>query len=50
MALQMNAVYLSYVVHVLGVTGAVLVLIWNISFRGGLAWESTNKNLIFNVS
>ncbi|XP_076920448.1 transmembrane ascorbate ferrireductase 1-like [Bidens hawaiensis] len=50
MGLQFNALHLSYVVHVLGVAGAVMVLVWNISFRGGLAWESsTNKNLIFNV-
>ncbi|KAL1294405.1 hypothetical protein AAHE18_19G139800 [Arachis hypogaea] len=25
-----------------------MVLLWNIHFRGGLAWEATNKNLIFN--
>ncbi|KAL9997624.1 putative ascorbate ferrireductase (transmembrane) [Helianthus debilis subsp. tardiflorus] len=49
MALQMKAVHLSYAVHVLGVAGAVMVLVWNISFRGGLAWSSDNKNLIFNV-
>ncbi|XP_076953059.1 transmembrane ascorbate ferrireductase 1-like [Bidens hawaiensis] len=49
MGLQFNALHLSYVVHVLGVAGAVMVLVWNISFRGGLAWESSNKNLIFNV-
>nr|XP_043631803.1 transmembrane ascorbate ferrireductase 1 [Erigeron canadensis] len=49
MALQIKAMYLSYVVHVLGVVGAVMVLVWNIHFRGGLAWESSNKNLIFNV-
>lgn len=50
MGLEINAVYLSYVVHVLAVAGAVMVLVWNIHFRGGLAWESSNKNLIFNVS
>nr|KAJ0222180.1 hypothetical protein LSAT_V11C200099830 [Lactuca sativa] len=49
MGLEINAVYLSYVVHVLAVAGAVMVLVWNIHFRGGLAWESSNKNLIFNV-
>ncbi|GJW88385.1 transmembrane ascorbate ferrireductase 1, partial [Tanacetum coccineum] len=50
MGLAINAVHLSYVVHVLGVAGAVMVLFWNIYFRGGLAWSSsTNKNLIFNV-
>ncbi|KAI3519479.1 hypothetical protein L1887_08630 [Cichorium endivia] len=49
MGLEINARHLSYVVHVLGVAGAVMVLVWNIHFRGGLAWESSNKNLIFNV-
>ncbi|KAI7731953.1 hypothetical protein M8C21_008965 [Ambrosia artemisiifolia] len=49
MGLQMKALHLSFVVHVLGVAGAVMVLVWNISFRGGLAWSSSNKNLIFNV-
>lgn len=50
MGLQINPLHLSYVVHVLGVAGAVMVLVWNIYFRGGLAWSSdTNKNLIFNV-
>ncbi|KAK4384993.1 Transmembrane ascorbate ferrireductase 1 [Sesamum angolense] len=39
----------SFVAHFLGVVGAILVLIWCISFRGGLAWEATNKNLIFNL-
>ena len=49
MALEINALHLSYVVHALGIAGAVMVLVWNIYFRGGLAWESSNKNLIFNV-
>ncbi|XP_010908428.1 ascorbate-specific transmembrane electron transporter 2 [Elaeis guineensis] len=39
----------TYVSHVLAVAAAVMVLVWNIHFRGGLAFESTNKNLIFNV-
>lgn len=37
------------VTQVLGIAGIILVLIWCISFRGGLAWEATNKSLIFNV-
>lgn len=49
MAIGVKALPFSFVVHFLGVVGAILVLIWNISFRGGLAWESTNKGLIFNV-
>lgn len=49
MAIGLKAVHVSYVVYFLAVVGAILVLIWSIGFRGGLAWEATNKNLIFNV-
>jgi cytochrome b-561 len=49
MALTVKAVPLSYVVHGLGLAALVLVLVWNIHFRGGLAWESSNKGLIFNI-
>ncbi|KAL6545190.1 hypothetical protein OROHE_009855 [Orobanche hederae] len=49
MALGLKALPVSFVAHVLGIVGAILVLIWCISFRGGLAWEDTNKNLIFNL-
>ncbi|KAF5201171.1 Cytochrome b561 [Thalictrum thalictroides] len=49
MALRVSALPLTYVAHVLAVAAAVLVLVWNIHFRGGLAFESTNKNLIFNI-
>jgi hypothetical protein len=38
------------VAHALAVAAAVMVLVWAIHFRGGLAIEATNKNLIFNVS
>ncbi|KAL8557110.1 hypothetical protein ACS0TY_004539 [Phlomoides rotata] len=48
MSIGVKALPCSFVVHFLAVVGAILVLIWNISFRGGLAWESTNKGLIFN--
>lgn len=47
--IELNAVPFSYVTHVLGVIAAVMVLVWSIHFRGGLVWESSNKNLIFNV-
>lgn len=50
MAIGMKAMPFSFVAHFLAVVGAILVLIWCISFRGGLAWEAPNKNLIFNVS
>ncbi|KAM5557327.1 transmembrane ascorbate ferrireductase 1 [Rosa sericea] len=39
----------TFVVHALGVALLVLVLVWSIYFRGGFAWEATNKNLIFNL-
>ncbi|KAM7272476.1 hypothetical protein ACFE04_027139 [Oxalis oulophora] len=43
------ALPITFVAHALGIAGAVMVLVWCIDFRGGLAWESTNKNLIFNI-
>ncbi|CAL5364368.1 unnamed protein product [Camellia sinensis] len=49
MAIEVNAVPFSYVAHVLAIAGAVMVLVWCIHFRGGFAWESSNKSLIFNV-
>ncbi|KAF3335665.1 putative ascorbate-specific transmembrane electron transporter 1 [Carex littledalei] len=39
----------TYVAHLLAVAAAVLILVWSIHFRGGLALNSTNKSLIFNV-
>uniref|UniRef100_A0A0D9VIT8 Cytochrome b561 domain-containing protein n=1 Tax=Leersia perrieri TaxID=77586 RepID=A0A0D9VIT8_9ORYZ len=39
----------TYVAHALTVAAAAMVLVWCIHFRGGLALEATNKNLIFNV-
>lgn len=50
MALAYKAIPFTFVVHALAVAGAVMVLVWCIHFRGGLAWEATNKSLIFNVS
>ncbi|KAF5959982.1 hypothetical protein HYC85_001191 [Camellia sinensis] len=49
MAIEVNAVPFSYVAHALAIAGAVMVLVWCIHFRGGLAWESSNKSLIFNM-
>ncbi|CAI9092210.1 OLC1v1027397C1 [Oldenlandia corymbosa var. corymbosa] len=49
MATGVKAVPFAAVTQVLGVAALILVLIWCISFRGGLAWESTNKSLIFNI-
>lgn len=47
--LGVKATPFTYVAHVLAAAAAVLVLVWCISFRGGLALESSNKNLIFNL-
>ncbi|XP_010537185.1 PREDICTED: transmembrane ascorbate ferrireductase 1 [Tarenaya hassleriana] len=49
MAVELNARPLTFVAHALAIAGAIMVLVWNISYRGGLAWEATNKNLIFNL-
>lgn len=37
-------------VQVLGVLSILLVVVWSVHFRGGLAWSTDNKGLIFNVS
>lgn len=50
MAIGVEALPLTFVAHALAVAGAVMVLVWNLYYRGGLAWEATNKSLIFNVS
>ncbi|CAH9069854.1 unnamed protein product [Cuscuta europaea] len=49
MAISAKSLPFSFVAHFLAVALAVLVLVWAIHFRGGLAWEATNKNLIFNL-
>ncbi|KAK9914243.1 hypothetical protein M0R45_038033 [Rubus argutus] len=49
MALGVSATPLTFVVHALGVSALVLVLVWSIYFRGGFAWEATDKSLIFNL-
>ncbi|XVF09863.1 hypothetical protein REPUB_Repub07fG0133800 [Reevesia pubescens] len=49
MAIGVKSLHLAFVPHALAVVGAVLVLVWCIYFRGGLAWDSSNKNLIFNL-
>ncbi|KAK3220744.1 hypothetical protein Dsin_014714 [Dipteronia sinensis] len=49
MALGVKALPFTFAAHVLAIAGAIMVLVWCISFRGGLAWEATNKSLIFNL-
>ncbi|GLU24243.1 hypothetical protein SLE2022_401930 [Rubroshorea leprosula] len=49
MALGVKALPFTLVAHLLAFAIAVMVLVWCIHFRGGLAWESSNKSLIFNI-
>ncbi|KAJ0043869.1 hypothetical protein Pint_17437 [Pistacia integerrima] len=49
MAIAVPALPFTFVVHALAVIGAVFVLVWVLHFRGGIAWEATNKSLIFNL-
>ncbi|KAJ1694444.1 hypothetical protein LUZ63_011142 [Rhynchospora breviuscula] len=39
----------TYLAHLLAVAATVLILVWSTHYRGGLALNSTNKSLIFNV-
>ncbi|CAN4087777.1 unnamed protein product [Withania somnifera] len=49
MATGLNALPFSFGAHFIALVAAVMVLVWCIHFRGGLAWEADNKNLIFNI-
>jgi hypothetical protein len=49
LGLGVRAAPFTYAAHALAVAAAAMVLVWAIYFRGGLAIEATNKNLIFNV-
>lgn len=49
MAIGVKALPITFVAHALAILAAVMVLVWCLGFRGGLAWEDTNKNLIFNL-
>ncbi|KAL4357135.1 hypothetical protein AHAS_Ahas09G0156400 [Arachis hypogaea] len=49
MGFGVPALPFTFVAHLLAMAAIVMVLLWNIHFRDGLAWEATNKNLIFNV-
>nr|XP_009778204.1 PREDICTED: transmembrane ascorbate ferrireductase 1-like [Nicotiana sylvestris]XP_016515120.1 PREDICTED: transmembrane ascorbate ferrireductase 1-like [Nicotiana tabacum] len=48
MATGLKALPFSFGAHFLALVAAIMVLVWSIHFRGGLAWEADNKNLIFN--
>lgn len=47
--LGVKATPFTYAAHALAAVAAALVLVWCVHFRGGLALEAQNKNLIFNV-
>ncbi|CAJ1952760.1 unnamed protein product [Sphenostylis stenocarpa] len=49
MALGVSGFPLTMVVHILAIPAIIMVLVWNIHFRGGLSWNSSNKPLIFNI-
>ncbi|XP_047330855.1 transmembrane ascorbate ferrireductase 1-like [Impatiens glandulifera] len=49
MAATVKALAVSITAQVLALAGTVMVLVWCIHFRGGLAWEAKNKALIFNI-
>ncbi|VVA92625.1 unnamed protein product [Arabis nemorensis] len=49
MGVGINAMPVTFVAHALALIAAIMMLVWSISFRGGFAWEATNKNLIFNL-
>lgn len=50
MGIEVKSWQVAFVPHALAIADAVMVLVWCIYFRGGLAWASSNKSLIFNVS
>ncbi|KAK7270498.1 hypothetical protein RIF29_23687 [Crotalaria pallida] len=49
MGLGVAALPLTFVAHVLAVVASILVVVWTVNFRGGLAFDSPNKSLIFNI-
>ncbi|XP_057951338.1 transmembrane ascorbate ferrireductase 1 [Malania oleifera] len=49
MAIGVQGLPFTFVAHILAIAVAIMVLVWCIHFRGGLAWEASNKSLIFNI-
>ncbi|CAH8337135.1 unnamed protein product [Eruca vesicaria subsp. sativa] len=47
MAIRINTMLVTFVAHALAVIAAIMVVVLNISYRGGLAWEAEDKN--FNL-
>ena len=46
---NVSALPFTYVAHILGILSVVMVFIWTIHFRGGINYNSSDTNLIFNV-
>jgi len=49
MSVVVKSRMVAFVVHALAIVLSVMVFVWSISYRGGFAWVSTNKALIFNI-
>ncbi|KAJ7566762.1 hypothetical protein O6H91_02G117300 [Diphasiastrum complanatum] len=46
---SVNALPFTFLAHLFGAGLIALVLVWQLHFRGGLAWSSSNKEHIFNI-
>ncbi|XP_028756409.1 transmembrane ascorbate ferrireductase 1 [Neltuma alba] len=49
MDVGVNPFPITFAVHFLGITAIAMVLVWTIHYLGGLAWNSPDKSLLFNV-
>ncbi|KAK7270850.1 hypothetical protein RJT34_26328 [Clitoria ternatea] len=49
MALGVSPIPFTLVVYILGVAAIIMIFLWNIHFRGGFAWNTSHKPLIFNI-
>ncbi|CAN1158828.1 Transmembrane ascorbate ferrireductase 1 [Linum perenne] len=49
MGLTVKALPFTFAAHLIAIAASIMVLVWCVHFRGGLAWENANKNLIFNI-
>ncbi|KAI9112123.1 hypothetical protein K1719_017019 [Acacia pycnantha] len=49
MEVGVNPFPLTFAVHFLGISSIAMVFVWTIHYLGGLAWNSSDKSLLFNV-
>ncbi|KAK4283177.1 hypothetical protein QN277_000159 [Acacia crassicarpa] len=49
MEVGVNPFPLTFAVHFLGIASIAMVFVWTIHYLGGLAWNSSDKSLLFNV-